>query len=92
MPRPSSGPGARTSSCSGSASSLWPWSGVLVWLAVTKHQVKAFVQTVQVTEEGQLVQLGVPQNLYDYSPPEGMYMEMFAQWVRWTRWRGEMSA
>ena len=64
-------------------------AGVLVWLVVTKHQVKAFVQTVQVTEEGRLVQLGVPQDLYDYTPPDGVYMEMVAQWVRWTRWRGE---
>ena len=64
-------------------------AGVLVWLVVTKHQVKAFVQTVQVTEEGRLVQLGVPQDLYAYTPPEGVYMEMVAQWVRWTRWRGD---
>ena len=87
--RPSSGPGARTGSCSASASSLWSWPGVLVWLVLTKHQVKAFVQTVQVTDEGTLVQLGVPQHLYDYTPPDGVYMEMVAQWVRWTRWRGD---
>ena len=43
-------------------------AGVLVWLVLTKAQVKAFVQTVQVTEEGQLVQLGVPQDLYAYTP------------------------
>ncbi|HEY5869071.1 MAG TPA: type IV secretion system protein [Candidatus Tectomicrobia bacterium] len=64
-------------------------AGVLVWMTVTKHQVQAFVQTVQVTDAGQLVQLGVPQDLYAYSPPEGVYMEMVAQWVRWTRWRGD---
>ena len=64
-------------------------AGVLVWLVVTKHQVQAFVQTVQVTDEGRLVQLGVPQDLYAYTPPEGVYMEMVAQWVRWTRWRGD---
>jgi type IV secretory pathway TrbF-like protein len=63
--------------------------GVILWLVIDKQQVKAFVQTVQVTEEGRLVQLGVPQNLYDYTPPDGVYMEMVAQWVRWTRWRGE---
>lgn len=63
--------------------------GAVLWLAVSKSQVKAFVQTVQVTEDGTLVQLGVPQNLYDYAPPDGKYMEMIAQWVRWTRWRGE---
>ena len=63
--------------------------GVLVWLVLAKHQVKAFVQTVQVTDDGTLVQLGVPQHLYDYTPPDGVYMEMVAQWVRWTRWRGD---
>jgi type IV secretory pathway TrbF-like protein len=63
--------------------------GVLIWQVLDKQQVKAFVQTVQVTEEGKLVQLGVPQHLYDYAPPDGVYMEMVAQWVRWTRWRGE---
>ena len=64
-------------------------AGVLAWLVVEKQQVKAFVQTVQVTDEGRLVQLGVPQDLYAYTPPEGMYLEMVAQWVRWVRWRGE---
>ena len=64
-------------------------AGALVWLVLTKQQVKAFVQTVQVTDEGRLVQLGVPQDLYAYTPPDGVYMEMVAQWVRWTRWRGE---
>jgi type IV secretory pathway TrbF-like protein len=63
--------------------------GVMLWLVYDKQRVKAFVQVVQVTEEGKLVQLGVPQDLYDYSPPDGVYMEMVAQWVRWTRWRGE---
>ena len=64
-------------------------AGVLVWMVVTKHQIKAFVQTVQVREDGTLVQVGVPHDLYAYSPPEGVYMEMVAQWVRWTRWRGD---
>jgi type IV secretory pathway TrbF-like protein len=64
-------------------------AGALVWLVIDKQQVKAFVQTVQVTEEGRLVQLGVPQDLYAYTPPDGVYMEMVAQWVRWTRWRGD---
>jgi hypothetical protein len=53
--------------------------GVLIWMVIDKQQVKAFVQTVQGTEEGTLVQLGVPQDLYDYSPPDGAYMEMVAQ-------------
>jgi type IV secretory pathway TrbF-like protein len=63
--------------------------GVLIWMVFDKQQVKAFVQVVQVTEDNKLIQLGVPQHLYDYSPPDGVYMEMVAQWVRWTRWRGE---
>lgn len=62
---------------------------VIVWLAIDKSRVRTFVQTVQVTEEGKLVQLGQPADLYDYTPPDGPYMEMAAQWVRWVRWRGE---
>jgi type IV secretory pathway TrbF-like protein len=62
---------------------------VIVWLVWDKSHIKAFVQTVQITDDGTLVQLGVPQNLYDYAPPDGTYMEKIAQWVRWTRWRGE---
>jgi type IV secretory pathway TrbF-like protein len=62
---------------------------VLVWLAVDKSRVRAFVQTVQVTEEGMLVQLGQPVDLYDYEPPDGSYLEMASQWIRWVRWRGE---
>ena len=62
---------------------------VIVWLAMDKSRVKVFVQTVQVTEEGKLVQLGQPADLYDYMPPEGPYMNMVSQWMRWVRWRGE---
>jgi type IV secretory pathway TrbF-like protein len=62
---------------------------VIVWLALDKSRVKTFVQTVQVTEEGKLVQLGQPADLYDYTPPDDPYMEMASQWVRWVRWRGE---
>jgi type IV secretory pathway TrbF-like protein len=63
--------------------------GVVLWQVLDKQQVKAFVQTVQVTEDGRLVQLGVPQTLYDYQPVDGSYMEMVAQWVRAVRWRGD---
>jgi type IV secretory pathway TrbF-like protein len=63
--------------------------GVMIWMVLDKQQVKAFVQVVQVTDDHKLVQLGVPQDLYDYTPPDGVYMEMVAQWVRATRWRGE---
>ena len=37
--------------------------GVMIWMVMDKQQVKAFVQTVQVTEDGKLVQLGVPPHL-----------------------------
>jgi type IV secretory pathway TrbF-like protein len=63
--------------------------GVVIWLALSRSQVRAFVQLVQVSDQGALVQLGVPQSLYDYQPDDGVYMNMLAQWVRWTRWRGE---
>jgi type IV secretory pathway TrbF-like protein len=63
-------------------------AALVVWLALTRQHVKAFVQVVQV-EDGKLVQLGLPLDLYAYTPTDAAYMEMVAQWVRWTRWRGE---
>jgi len=34
------------------------------------------------------VQSGVPLDLLTYAPPDGLYMDMLAQWVRIVRWRG----
>ncbi len=62
--------------------------GAVLWLATHAHTVQAFVQVVQVDEKGQLVQVGIPQDLLTYSPPEGLWMDMLGEWVRRVRWRG----
>jgi type IV secretory pathway TrbF-like protein len=63
--------------------------GVLTYLAVRHSQVQAFVQTVQMTEEGRLVQVGLPMDLLAYTPQEGEWMNMLAEWTRRYRWRGD---
>jgi type IV secretory pathway TrbF-like protein len=63
--------------------------GILAWLALQKSQVQAFVQTVQVTDEGRLVQVGVPVDLFAYQPEDGAWMNMLVEWVRKYRWRGD---
>src|SRR6266852_8657386 len=62
--------------------------GVVVWQFTHAHTVQAFVQVVQVDEKGQLVQVGIPQDLLAYTPPDGLWMDMITQWVMATRWRG----
>jgi type IV secretory pathway TrbF-like protein len=62
---------------------------VLTYLAVRQSQVQAFVQTVQLTEEGRLVQVGLPVDLLAYTPQEGEWMDMLAEWTRRYRWRGD---
>ena len=44
-------------------------AGVLVWMTVTKHQVKAFVQTVQVTDDGPAGAAGRPPGPLRLYPP-----------------------
>jgi type IV secretory pathway TrbF-like protein len=67
---------------------------VLVQLAVIVYQwwdhrqVQAFVQVVQVDDKGQLVQMGIPQELLAYQPPDGVWIDMLGEWVRRIRWRG----
>ena len=62
--------------------------GVVVWLFTHAHTVQAFVQVVQVDDKGQLVQVGIPQDLLAYAPPDGLWMDMLGEWVRRIRWRG----
>jgi len=68
---------------------------VVVQLAVIVYQwwdhrkVQAFVQVVQVDDKGKLVQLGIPQDLLAYQPPDGVWMDMLGEWVRRVRWREE---
>jgi type IV secretory pathway TrbF-like protein len=41
-----------------------------------------------VDEKGQMVQLGIPQDLLAYTPDDAIWLDMLARWVRWVRWRG----
>ena len=62
--------------------------GVIVWQWLDHRQVQAFVQVVQVNEQGKLVQVGIPQDLLAYTPPDGVWIDMLGEWVRRIRWRG----
>jgi len=61
--------------------------GVGLWLYIHGRTVQAFVQVVQIDEMSRLVQLGIPQDLLSYTPPDGVWMDMLSQWVRSVRWR-----
>jgi predicted Abi (CAAX) family protease len=61
---------------------------VIVWLVYERRAVQALVQVVQV-EDGRLVQIGVPQTLLAYTPPDGVWYDMLAEWLRRAYWRGE---
>jgi len=63
--------------------------GVGLWLYIHGRTVQAFVQVVQFDDTGRLVQLGMPQDLLSYTPPDGMWMDMLSQWLRAVRWRSE---
>jgi type IV secretory pathway TrbF-like protein len=61
---------------------------IVAWLVYERRDVQAFVQVVQM-DEGRLVQIGVPQKLLDYTPPDAPYMDMLAEWLRRVYWRGD---
>jgi type IV secretory pathway TrbF-like protein len=63
--------------------------GVMVWQVLDARKVQAFVQVVVQDEKGQLLQVGIPQDLLAYAPPDGVWMDMLGEWVRRIRWRGE---
>jgi type IV secretory pathway TrbF-like protein len=63
--------------------------GAVVVLATKASTVQAFVQPVQITDEGTMVLIGVPKDLLDYQPEESQVMDMLAQWVTKRRWRGD---
>jgi len=63
--------------------------GVSVWQTVRHENVQAFVQVVVRDDEGNYILSGIPQKLLEYTPQEGQWMEMLAQWVRSIRWRSE---
>jgi type IV secretory pathway TrbF-like protein len=79
---------------------VWHWQLVAAALVVIvlsvgiwdhldpRTEVKAFVQTVQVNEDGKVLHLGVPLDLLDYTPQDAHWLDMLSEWVRRVRWRG----
>jgi hypothetical protein len=63
--------------------------GVSAHLALKASRVQAFVQTVQLTEEGTMVLVGIPQDLLAYTPADGVWMDLAAQWVMKRQWKGD---
>ena len=62
---------------------------VIVYFAMQASKVQAFVQPVQITDEGKMVLVGMPKDLLDYQPEDSQVMDMLAQWVTKRRWRGD---
>src|SRR5262245_10386072 len=52
---------------------------VVVWLLLTRREVDAFVQVVQVDQTGKVVPLGVPVDLLQYDPDDGLWLDMIGQ-------------
>ena len=61
----------------------------VVYFAMQASKVQAFVQPVQITEDGKMVLVGLPKDLLDYQPDDSQVMDMLAQWVTKRRWRGD---
>jgi type IV secretory pathway TrbF-like protein len=61
----------------------------IVYFAMQASRVQAFVQPVQITEEGKMVLVGFPKDLLDYQPEDAAWMDMLAQYVTKRRWRGD---
>jgi type IV secretory pathway TrbF-like protein len=67
--------------------------GVGVWDHLDRRtDTQAFVQVVQVTDEGRVLSLGVPQPVLDYSPEDSAWYGMLGEWVTNVRQRGEGEA
>src|SRR6266568_774113 len=63
--------------------------GIMVWQVLDARRVQAFVQVVVQDDKGTLLQVGIPQDLLAYTPPDGVWMDMLGEWVRRLRWRGK---
>jgi len=62
--------------------------GVMVWQFLDARKVQAFVQVVVQDAQGKLLQVGMPQDLLAYTPPDGVWIDMLGEWVRRIKWRG----
>jgi len=60
-----------------------------LWLWLDYRKVQAFVQVVRIDAQDKLLQVGIPQDLLAYTPPDGVWMDMLGEWVRRVRWREE---
>jgi type IV secretory pathway TrbF-like protein len=60
---------------------------VILYMAFQQSQVQAFVQTVQLTDDNRLVQVGIPVDLLSYTPQDGEWRNMLVRWVQNYRWR-----
>lgn len=63
----------------------------VVYFAMMASKVQVFIQTVERTHEGQIVVVGIPEDLLKYEPEDGAYMDLIAQWVTKRRWKGDES-
>jgi hypothetical protein len=52
---------------------------VIVYQWWDHRKVQAFVQVVQVDDKGTLVQMGMPQELLAYQPPDGVWIDMLGE-------------
>src|SRR5262249_25467912 len=64
----------------------------VVFLALKASRVQAFVQPVQITNEGTMMLVGLPEDLLAYQPDDGQWMDMLAQWIIKRRWKGDDDA
>jgi type IV secretory pathway TrbF-like protein len=58
----------------------------LIWLAYQRGNIKAFVQVVQVADDGRVLSRGDPVDIMDYTPEDEHWREMLTQWVMYRRW------
>src|SRR5215510_13599503 len=61
----------------------------VVYFAMQASKVQAFVQPVQITDEGKMVLVGLPKDLLDYQPEDSQVIDMLAAYVIKRRWRGD---
>jgi type IV secretory pathway TrbF-like protein len=63
--------------------------GLGIWGHLDRREtLQGFVQVVQVNDQGEVVKVGVPQDLMTYEPSDGQYLDMLGEWVRKVKWRG----
>jgi len=63
--------------------------GVGIWDHLDRRRdVVPFVQVVQVNDDGRVVHVGLPQDLYTYQPQDAHWLDMLSEFVRRVRWRG----